>query len=76
MRTPSGRRPEAPPEEADRLDLLVPDGCPLCDGPMELRVTPTTAWALCAPCEYLAQPSVAPDGPGRYELNFFPTSLV
>lgn len=63
-------------EETPRVDLVVPDGCPLCDGRMHLRITPESAWALCVRCEYLACPDVIPSSPGRYELNFLPTVEV
>lgn len=63
-------------EEVECLDILVPDGCPLCDGPMHLRIRTDSACALCKRCEYFAEPDVTPSAPGRYELMFVPTVEV
>lgn len=65
---------ETQTQEALRVDIHVPDGCPLCDGPLQLRITPESAWGLCRRCEYLTSPRILPRSEGRYELLFTPAS--
>ncbi len=58
----------------DRLELTISDGCPCCDGPVQLRITTWTARALCLRCEYLSSPEIAPGRSGKYELSYPPSA--
>jgi len=42
-----------------RADLSVPEGCPLCGGALDLRLTPTTAFTYCARCRWISRSVVA-----------------
>lgn len=66
---------ETEPTSPDRLELIVSDGCPLCDGPVQLRITAFAARALCLHCEYFSAPEITAGPTGKYEL-FYPPSAT
>ncbi|MCI0573476.1 MAG: hypothetical protein L0Y66_22255 [Myxococcaceae bacterium] len=41
-------------EDIEATDMEIPEGCPLCDGPLEVRASPTGAWSYCAHCHWLS----------------------
>lgn len=65
---------QAPRQKPERhAELIVPRGCPGCEGPVHLRVTPTTTAAVCVRCHLLARPVVLPRGEsGEWELVYGP----
>jgi len=58
-----------------RADLSVPGGCPLCGGPLDLRVTPSSAFTYCAHCRWISRSFVAV-GNGSVEVGHPPGGVA
>lgn len=66
-----------PTREPPRLaDLTIPRGCPACEGPVQLRVTPNTTAVVCLNCHFLARPMVLPRVDGDWELAYGPAAFA
>lgn len=57
----------------ESADVFVPTGCPLCGGPISLRVSPKGATSVCVPCRWIARPMVD-FGPRGLQLAFGSTA--
>lgn len=55
-------------------DLQLPAACPVCEGNLELRVSPDGAWAFCATCHTLVHPRMHRDPHSGVSLQFRPTA--
>ena len=42
-----------------RADISVPSGCPLCAGPLDLRVTANSAFSYCGHCHWISRSVVS-----------------
>jgi hypothetical protein len=58
-----------------RADISVPEGCPLCAGPLDLRVTANTAYSFCNHCHWISR-SVVSMGPNSLELAHPPGGIA
>jgi hypothetical protein len=56
-------------------DISVPQGCPLCGGALDLRVTPNSAFTYCGQCHWISR-SVVQVGPHSLELGHPPGGIA
>ena len=41
-----------------RIEVALPEGCPLCGGEMKMRLSSGGAWSCCNACHWLTQPLI------------------
>ncbi len=58
------------------FDVVVPHGCPTCEGPVALRISAAGARTVCSACRYFGRPDVHPMPNGKFELEFPPGALA
>ena len=58
-----------------RADISVPEGCPLCGGPLDLRVTSSSAYSYCNHCHWISR-SVVSVGPNSLEVAHPPGGIA
>jgi len=58
------------------FDVVVPHGCPMCEGPVALRLSAAGARTVCPACRYITEPEVKPLPQGRFELGFPPGAVA
>jgi hypothetical protein len=58
-----------------RADISVPSGCPLCAGPLDLRVTASSAFSYCGHCHWISR-SVVSMGANSLELAHPPGGVA
>lgn len=53
-------------------DLTIPEGCMICGGDLEVRMSPEGARAVCVKCHWLTKPTISVTQQGlavRYEVG-------
>jgi hypothetical protein len=58
-----------------RADISVPEGCPLCGGVLDLRVTSSSAFTYCGHCHWISR-SVVSVGPNSLEVGHPPGGMA
>ena len=58
-----------------RADISVPEGCPLCAGALDLRVTPTSAFSYFGHCHWIAR-SIVSVGRNSLEVGHLPAGVA
>lgn len=46
-------------EAQDHVEYAIPEGCPVCETDLEVRVSRAGAYGVCLTCGYIARPTVA-----------------
>jgi hypothetical protein len=60
--------------EADSRDFSLDEGCILCGGDLQVRVTPSGARTVCVPCRWISRPHMRREGDGVHVIH--PAGLV
>ena len=66
--------PEVTVINENTADMQLQAACPVCEGNLELRVSPDGAWAFCATCHTLVHPRMYRDPHSGVSLQFRPTA--
>lgn len=47
-------------------DAKLPDACPICDGALDVRVSPDGVFTACRQCHFLGRGELVRDGEGMH----------
>jgi hypothetical protein len=47
---------EHTPDTTEVQEITLEAACPVCEGPLQARITPGRVWTYCAACKRLSQP--------------------
>lgn len=57
-------------------ELQLPGACPTCEGPLELRISASSARTFCGTCHTIGKPRVHKDPHSGYSLQFRDVALA
>jgi hypothetical protein len=61
-------------QQAESRDFSLDEGCILCGGDLQVRVTPSGARTVCVTCRWISRPHMRREGDGVHVIH--PAGLV
>ena len=57
------------PDTVEPKEITIEAACPICEGPLQARLTPGRIWTYCAACKRLSSPVVRRSANGAMMLH-------